>query len=397
MTTTARHIAHFDLDSFYVSVERLQNPDLVGVPLIVGGYGDRGVVSSCSYEARRSGVRSAMPIVRAKQLCPQAFITPPNMKLYAEYSGLVTHIIENNVPVFEKASIDEFYVDLSGMDRFFDPYQHATEIRQLIIRETGLPISFGFASNKTIAKIATGKAKPNGQLRVPAGTEKEFLAPLSVAEIPMAGEKTQQILMQMGIHKISQLQQTPVGQLEHILGKMGRVLWEKSQGIDHSPVEPYLDRKSISTETTFDKDTSDRNYLSTVLLAMCTELGHKIRRAERYAGVVALKIRYNNFETHSKQLSLPNTQTDSDILKSVKNLFEQLYTTNAPIRLIGIRLGNLSEQKGQSDLFNNDDQNDKLYKALDNIKEKFGSSSIKPAAMLQVKKKSHNPYNGTEL
>ncbi len=387
-----RYIVHFDLDSFYVSVERLVNPALLGIPLIVGGNGERGVVSTCSYEARQFGVHSAMSIVRAKQLCPQAIILSPNMKLYAHYSQVVTEIMENSVPLLEKASIDEFYVDLSGMDRFFDPYEHACQLRQRIITETGLPISFGFASNKTVAKIATGLAKPNGQLRVEHGEEKTFLAPLSVALIPMAGEKTQQILMQMGIHKIGQLQKTPLAQLEQVLGKMGRVIWEKAQGIDHSTVEPYQDRKSISTETTFDTDTTDREYLKTLLVAMSNDLGHKIRKEGVYAGVVALKLRYNNFETSTKQISLPATQSDAEILQAVHLLFRQLYTTNTPIRLIGIRLGNFSSEKGQGNLFTNDGQPDnfkgeKLYKALDSIKTKFGVSAVKPAVTVGMRKR----------
>lgn len=343
------------------------------------------------------GVRSAMPVIRAKQLCPQAVVVSPDMKRYAEYSSIVTRIIEDNVPLMEKASIDEFYVDLSGMDRFFDAYEHATRIREQIIKETGLPISFGFATNKTIAKIATGKGKPNGQFRVEAGTEKEFMATLNVAQIPMAGEKTQEVLMKMGIHKVSQLQQTSVTQLEQVLGKMGRVLWEKANGIDNNPVEPYTDRKSISTETTFNTDTTDRTYLETLLVGMSDELGYKLRKEQKFCSTIAIKLRYNNFETTSKQLTMPATQADSDILKAAHDLFRQLYSNNTPIRLIGIRLGNLGSEKGQTGLFDNTEQNDKLYTALDSIKARFGSSSVKPAVTLDLKKRSHNPYNGTEL
>ncbi len=370
---------------------------MIGIPIIVGGHGDRSVVSSCSYEARKFGVRSAMPIVRAKALCPQATIVSPDMRRYAEMSAVVTRIMEDNVPLMEKASIDEFYIDLSGMDRFFDPYEHASKIRQRIIAETGLPISFGFATNKTVAKIATGKAKPNGQFRVEAGKEKEFMATLTVGQIPMAGEKTQQTLMKMGIHKVSQLQTASAAQLEQVLGKMGRVLWEKANGIDNNPVEPYSDRKSISTETTFDTDTTDRSFIDSLLVAMSSDLGHKIRREQRFAATIAIKIRYNNFETVSRQLTISATQSDAEVVAAVRELFAKVYTHNTPIRLIGIRLGNLASEKGQAGLFDNSEQTDKLYSALDSIKQKFGASSVKPAATLHLKKRSHNPYNGQEL
>lgn len=388
--TSIRHIVHFDLDSFYVSVERLFDPTLIGIPLIVGGHGDRSVVSSCSYEARKFGVRSAMSVIKAKQLCPQAAVVSPNMSRYAAMSNAVTEIMGNNVPVLEKASIDEFYVDLSGMDRFFDPYEHACKLRQTIINETKLPISFGFATNKTVAKIATGKAKPNGQFRVEAGKEKEFMASLNVGEIPMVGEKTQELLMKMGIHKVSQLQTTPINQLEQVLGKMGRLLWEKANGIDNNPVEPFQDRKSISTETTFDTDTTDREYLGTLLVAMSNELGHKIRREGKYAACIAIKLRFNNFETFSKQLTIAATQSDAAILEAARLLFSQLYTTNTPIRLIGLRLTNLGTEKGQAGLFDSGEQKDKLYTALDNIKAKFGTSSVRAAITLKVKKEIGN-------
>lgn len=381
-----RYIAHYDLDSFYVSVERILKPELLGIPLIVGGHGSRSVVSSCSYEARKMGVRSAMPVSRAKQLCPQAVVVSPDMKIYSHYSGIVTDIIESNVPLMEKASIDEFYVDLSGMDAFFDPYAHATMIREKVIQETGLPISFGFGSSKTIAKIATGLAKPNGQLRVQHGSEKEFLAPLSVAKIPMAGEKSQQILMKMGIHTIGQLQKASPGQLEQELGKLGLVLWNKANGIDHSEVSTDHDRKSISTERTFEEDTLDRNYLQSLLMAMGEELGYKIRKEGIYSACVALKLRYNNFETVSKQLTISATQSDKEIQNKAIELFNQLYKNNQPIRLIGVRLSNLGTEKGQAGLFDTPEQDDRLYSAIDAIKDKFGKLSVKSAASLRSKK-----------
>ena len=241
-----KSIAHLDLDAFFVSVSRLMNPKLVGLPVIVGG-GDRGVVAACSYETRVFGVHSAMPIKQAKRLCPDAIIIRGDYDEYSKRSDEVTEIIRESVPVYERASIDEFYMDLTGMDQFFGCYKYATELRQRIMRETGLPISFGMSKNKTVSKIATDEAKPNNQMQILYGEEKSFLAPLSIKKIPMIGDKTYLLLRNMGIEKVLTLQEMPPELLQRVLGDNGLVIWKKANGIDNSPVEQYSEQKSLST------------------------------------------------------------------------------------------------------------------------------------------------------
>ena len=252
-----RSIVHMDLDSFFVSVERLRDDRLKGLPLIIGGGGDRAVVASCSYEARKFGVHSAMPMKLARRLCPDAIIIGGDMEAYSRYSGLVTDVVSSYSPVVEKASIDEFYIDLTGMDRFFGTWKWALELKQNIIKETGLPISFALSGNKTVSKIGTGESKPNGQMQVALGTERPFLSPLSVRKIPMIGEKTYTTLCSMGVRQIGTLQAMPAQAMERVMGQNGLSIWKKANGIDTSPVQPINERKSISTEHTFETDTMD--------------------------------------------------------------------------------------------------------------------------------------------
>ena len=252
-----RSIVHMDLDTFFVSCERLIDSQLNGKPVLIGGTSDRGVVASCSYEARKFGVHSAMPMRMARQLCPEAIILRGNSGVYTKYSQLVTEIIKDSVPLYEKSSIDEFYIDLTGMDQFFGCQQLASELRAKIIRESGLPISFGLSPNKTVSKIATGEAKPNNEIFILSGEEKPFMAPLSVRKIPSVGEKTYQSLCDLGVKKIQSIQEMPIDIMQKVFGKNGANIWKKANGIDLSPVVPYREQNSISTERTFDKDTID--------------------------------------------------------------------------------------------------------------------------------------------
>ncbi len=239
MDQPRRAIAHFDLDAFFVSVECLNDPSLKGKPLIVGGHNERGVVAACSYEARKYGIHSAMPMKTAMRLCPHATVVGGTRGEYSKYSRWVTDIIAAKAPLFEKASIDEFYLDLTGMDKYFEPCSWTIALREEIIRETKLPISFGLAANKMVAKIATDEAKPNGYLHVPSGFEKEFLAPLKATKIPGVGEHLCQALREMGIDTIRDISETPIEILEKRLGKYGWDLWHKAHGIHHGEVVPY--------------------------------------------------------------------------------------------------------------------------------------------------------------
>lgn len=371
-----RTIVHCDLDTFFVSVERLINGSLVGKPVLIGGSSDRGVVSACSYEARRFGVHSAMPMRLAKQLCPEAILIRGDMELYAKYSNMVTEIIEETVPVVEKASIDEHYIDMTGMDRFFGSWKLAQELRRRIIKETGLPISLGFSVNKTVSKIATGEAKPCGERRVEKGTEKGFLAPLSIRKIPGIGEKTYPLLRNMGISQIRTLQEMDALTLRRVLGQNGVVIWNKANGVDNSEVIPFYQNKSISKEHTFDQDTIDMVQLRKIMLSMADELAFDLRRDGRLTSCVTVKIRYSNFDTHTMQAKLPYTASERLISEKVLELFNKLYSRRMLIRLIGVRLSNLIWGAQQLDLFEDRIEDINLSRAIDRIRIKYGHQAI---------------------
>lgn len=382
-----RSIVHMDLDSFFVSVERKINSTLAGRPILVGGFSDRAVVASCSYEARRFGVHSAMPMRLARQLCPEAIIVRGDMDLYAKYSRTVTDIIEEKAPLVEKASIDEHYLDISGLDKFFGCWQWSQELRQRIMKETGLPISFGLSVNKTVSKIATGQAKPCGELQVPGGTEKSFLSPLSIRKIPMVGEKTFISLRNMGISKIGTLQEMELPVMAKVMGQNGILVWKKANGLDDSPVVPYTEQKSMSKETTFEQDTIDMEKLRKVLFRMVDELAFDLRSQGKVAGTLTLKIRYSNFDTHTRQAKLPYTASDKLLQEKTMELFKQLYSRRMLIRLIGIRLSNLVNGSFQTDLFNDKVEELSLLSAIDKIRIKYGHGSIGRAFLLDKTEK----------
>jgi DNA polymerase-4 len=374
-----RIIAHFDLDSFFASVEILNNPSLKGKPVIVGGR-ERGVVAACNYEARKYGIHSAMPSKKAIQLCPHAIVIKGSYAEYSRYSRWVTQIIADKAPLFEKASVDEFYLDLTGMDKFFNPLQWTIDLRQQIIDETGLPISFGLASNKMVAKIATDEAKPNGYLQVPFGKEKEFLAPLPVNKIPGVGEQTFEVLKAMGIKTIGDISIHSKDELEERLGKWGIDLWNKSQGIHTRKVTSYHDAKSVSTENTFNKNTTDINFLMSEIVRMSERIAYELRQDGQVAGCVAIKIRYPDFETTSRQTTIPYTCADDEIIPVAKELFHKLYKKAQPVRLLGVRLSELTNNTVQTDLFNDLQRKADLYKAIDDVKNRFGKYKLKRAS-----------------
>ncbi|RIW17341.1 DNA polymerase IV [Algoriphagus lacus] len=392
-----RSIAHMDLDSFFVSVERLFDSRLNGKPILIGGSGDRGVVASCSYEARKFGVHSAMPMRTARQLCPEALIIRGDFEKYSQKSHEVTEIIRENVPLFEKSSIDEFYIDMTGMDRFFGCFKLAHEIRQKIIKETGLPISLGLSENKTVSKVATGEAKPNNEKQVPFGEEKPFLAPLSVRKIPMIGEKTSQTLYSMGVKKVHTLQQMPAQLLEATFGKNGTMIWEKANGIDRSPVTPYSEAKSVSSENTFEQDTIDVKLLEATLVAMTEQLSSKLRQNRQLTSCVSVKIRYSDFDTHTVQQRIPYTSADHTLLPVVKELFRKLYSRRLLIRLIGVRFSALVYGNYQIKLFEDTQEQINLYQALDRLNVKYGDKTVCRAVAMGVGRRRFNPFNGMAI
>lgn len=382
-----RHIVHIDLDSFFVSVERLLNPSLLGKPVVVGGYSNRGVVASCSYEARKFGVRSAMPMQQALKLCPHAIVVKGSMGEYSRHSKMVTQIIEERAPLMQKASIDEFYIDITGLDKFFGCFKWTKELRQTIIKNTGLPISFGLSINKSIAKMATNQAKPNGELYIPRNEVEAFLKPLPVGKIPMLGKKMQEALNAMGIHTIGQLAGLSESFLETKFGEYGSYVWKRANGIDNSVVTPYHERKSISTENTFHTDTNDIEFLDKVLAGMVSELTYRLRRENFITGNVAVKIRYENFETKTQQSVVEHTSADNVLLTKVREIFKDSYNNKRLIRLIGVRFGNLVHGLGQVNMFDNTPVRQDLYKAMDTIKSRFGEGLIKTATELGNNKK----------
>ncbi len=391
-----RTILHMDLDSFFVSVERLIDSKLIGKPILVGGTGDRGVVSTASYEARKYGAHSGMPMRMAKRLCPEAITIRGNAGTYTKYSKLVTDIMKGEVPILEKSSIDEFYADLSGMDKYVGAYKFSSELRQKIMRETGLPISFGLAANKIVSKVATGEAKPNNQIKIDRGFEKPFLAPLSIRKIPMVGEKMFQTFCNLGIKKVNKVQEMPVEMMESVFGKNGRVVWKRANGIDSSPIIEYHERKSISNERTFRRDTTDVYRLKTIMRAMAEDLAFQLRNGNRLTSCVTVKIRYSDFNTYSKQMKIPYTSADHTLIERVLEIFNKLYNRRLLVRLIGVRFSSLVQGKYQIDLFEDTKKTVNLYNAMDIIRNKYGSRSVIRASTYGAKTIGGftNPFNG---
>ncbi len=393
MSEPKRHIVHFDLDSFFVAVELISNPSLKGKPIIVGGSRERGVVTSCSYEARKFGVQSAMPMHTALKLCPQAIVLRGTRGQYSKYSRWVTDIIASKVPLFEKASIDEFYCDLTGMDKFFNVSQYTREIREFIIKETGLPISCGLSSAKFISKIATNEAKPNGFLEVPHGKEKEFLWPLKIEKINGVGKQTEQTLKSFGIYTIEDIARTPVELLEKYVGSWGQSLWQKAHGIGNADIDTDWEQKSMSHENTFHENISDINQLYSELIRLTEQNAYDLRSDNKLTGCVTVKIRYPDFETVSRQETVDYTSLDDQLIAKVKDLFNKLYRTGQPVRLLGVRFSQLIPFTMQMNLFNNNEEKLNLYTAVDNIKDRFGTNSISKAASSKINEPDKNATN----
>lgn len=393
-----RTIIHFDLDTFFVSCERRLDSSLIGKPVIVGGTGDRGVVSASSYEARAYGVHSAMPMKMARKLCPNAIYIRGNAGTYSKMSKEVTQILQEELPILEKASVDEFYGDLTGMDKFFGCFKYSKELRQRIMKETGLPISFGMSPNKTVSKVATGEAKPNNEMKIEAGYEKQFLAPLSIKKIPSVGQKTFVKFCNLGIRNVHLVQQMPVEMMESVFGKNGRTIWQRCNGIDSSPIIEYHERKSISSERTYGQDTTNIVKLKTTITAMAENLAFQLRRGNKLTSIVSVKIRYSDFQTYSKQMRIPYTAADHILIPKVMELFNKLYNRRILIRLVGVRFGGLTEGHYQIDLFENTNKTVSLYKAMDALRNRYGDHSVRRASTMGDGSRTignqGNPFNG---
>lgn len=388
-----RNIIHLDLDAFFVAVECKKHKALKGKPLIIGGQSRRGVVAACSYEARRFGVHSAMPMYLAMQLCPDALVISGDMEAYSKNSHLVTEIIADSVPMFEKSSIDEFYIDASGMDKFFGAFKWAKELRKKIIDNSGLPISLGMSVNKLVSKVTTNEFKPNAEKQIPAGEEKDFLAPLAVEKIPMIGKQTSAFLYDMGVRTVATLREMPLKFLVSAFGKNGISLWNKAHGIDDSPVVPYSEQKSISTECTFENDTIDVKKLKSILIAMVEKVAFQLREQKKLTSCITVKIRYANFDTETKQIQIPYTSSDHVLLHTVTQLFDKLYNRRMLIRLVGVRLSGLVHGNHQISLFDDTAEGIRLYEAIDKIKHKHGSEKLVRATTIGVSRRVRMEMN----
>jgi DNA polymerase IV len=389
-------IVHIDLDTFFVSCERLLNSSLNNKPVLVGGTSGRGVVAACSYEARAYGIHSAMPMRMAQQLCPHAIVIRGDSSIYSKFSDTITEIIKEQSPLYEKSSIDEFYIDISGMDKFFGCYKWAQELRSRITRETGLPISFALSTNKTVSKVGTNEAKPNNHINIPKGMEKIFLAPLPVKKIPMVGDQTNKMLLGMGIKYVKTIQEMPIELMERVMGKNGVLLWKKAQGIDNSPVVPYHERKSISSSLTFEQDTIHIEKLKNILMTMAEKLAFYLRNGNKLTSCVTVTVRYSDFDTKSRQKRIAYTSLDHTLIQTVMELFDQLYTRRVLVRLVGVRYSHLVSGSYQMSLFEDNAELIKLYQAMDKIRNRYGQNAIRRVATMDTKGvgQMSNPFNG---
>ncbi|MBB2144807.1 DNA polymerase IV [Pedobacter sp. LMG 31464] len=392
MEFSDKHIIHMDQDAFFVSVEILKNSKLLGLPVIIGGLSDRGVVASCSYEARAYGVHSAMPSRMARQLCPHAIFVKGSMDDYSKYSHQVTELLQEKVPLLEKASIDEHYIDMTGMDRFFGCMKFAQELRHAVLDQIGLPISFGLSVNKTVSKMATNECKPNGEKQVEKLAVQSFLNPLSIKKIPGLGDSTFIKLSEMGVRKIHTLTQIPQDLMFKILGQNGLSLWQKANGIDNSPVVPYREQKSIGKQTTFESDSMDIAGMKIILTDMITKLAFELRQKQKLTACITVTIRYANFETITQQAKIPYTSLDSVLISKAKELFDKVYQKRMLLRLVGVKLSHLVSGYEQIALYGPSEKMYNLYQSMDKMRSRYGVDTIKLATVLPNKGETKKLY-----
>jgi len=371
-----RQIVHMDLDAFYVSCTLLKMPELAGKPLIIGGTSNRGVVTSASYEARKYGIQAAMPTRVALQRCPNAMVIKGDFDLFTRYSNMVNEIISERAPVHERASIDEFYLDMSGMDRFFGSLQFTNELVHRVQKETGLLMSFGLSVNKTIAKMCTNFAKPHGRLHILHNEVQPFIDPQSIKNLPSLGNVTYKLLRRIRIKIIQTLRQLPADSMQELLGKNGLRLWEKANGIDKTPIIPDTNKKSISTEKTFDKDTQDLKELKALLLAMVEKVAFQLREANLMCSIITIRIRYTNRDTETMQKKMAFTSNDEVMIAYAYELFEKLYQRRMLLRLVGVKLSGMVRGNHQIDLFQDNIKMIRLYQAIDRMKHRFKNPGL---------------------
>lgn len=388
-----RTIFHLDMDAFFVSVEELLDPSLKGKPVVVGGKGpERGVVSAASYEARKFGVHSALPLRTAYQRCPQAIFLEGNPHLYSEYSKRVHTVLRSFSPRVEQVSIDEAFLDMTGSDRLLGkPLAAAHKLHEAVREDTELPCSIGIGVSRLLAKIGSGLAKPNGVLWVAPGCEAAFLSPLDIKKIPGVGKVMQAKLRDMGVHTIGQLQALDSQFLAQRFGKWGLALSGKSHGEDaggwfEGEIGDHDQPKSISHETTFGKDTVDRQLIDATLAKLVQLVSRRLREQHLWSRTIQLKLRYSDFTTLTRARTLDEaTQLDKVILETVRDLFAQNWRTARPIRLLGVQAGSLSDPKGQLGLLEADERRKwgRALTAADKLRDRFGEGAVGLAAAMK--------------
>jgi DNA polymerase-4 len=385
-----RTIIHIDLDSFFVSVERVLNPDLNGKPVVVGGSPDRrGVVATASYEARKFGLHSAMPLVTAARLCPHAIFIEGNFARYREFSRKFMAILNDFSPFIEPGGLDEAYLDVTGFESLHGTiHEMANSIKQRIKTELGLPASIGIASCKIVAKVASDYSKPDGLVEVPNGGEREFLAPLAVDKLPGVGKQAVKVLKNLGIHTIGDLSHTPIHTLTECFGIAGEAMKRHANGIDDSQVLPPGEAKSISRETTFGDDTRDRSFLEDILWVQSEKVGADLRKTGKQAKCVALKLRYADFSTITRSYTLQESiDGDRAIFETgVELLDKALAVERRAVRLIGIGVSHLVEASQQSNLFASSNKRlVELNRVIDRIRDRYGFTAIQSARAIRLK------------
>lgn len=379
------HIIHCDLDAFFAAVEQQDDPSLLGKPVIVGGIGPRGVVSTCSYEARKFGVRSAMPAAQARRLCPQGVYMPVRMVRYQEISRQVLAILSQYTPLMEPLSIDEAFLDVSGTASLFgSPEQIGRQIKARVRTELGLTISVGISYNKYLAKLASDLGKPDGLFIIPFDQALEILKPLPVTRLWGVGEKAGQALHRLGMQTIGDIQILPPGWLQERLGSSGQHYWELARGMDLRQVELDQERKSLGREATFPEDEADMETLHILLNRFSAELCHKLRKDKLVCSTVTVKIRYSGFKTINRSKTIPPGHSDLVIGQVAGEILRQAYQGDPPLRLLGLSLGKLSKVGDceQASLFEAEDQNRSLDQLMDNLRQRFGPETIKRANLM---------------
>ena len=381
MSEEKKYIAHLDLDCFFVSVERIENPALRGKPVVVGGYpSGRGVVASASYEARKFGVHSAMPTARALRLCPDLVVVHGRHGAYGDYSRRLYNYLLSIAPVVERASIDEVNIDFTGCESLYHENLSGfiRELQKNIYEKFQLPCTIALASNKLVAKIAANQVKPSGIITVPHGTEARFLAPLPIECIPGVGKKTAERLFALGLRTVAQCQALPESDLVHSLGSFGGYLYHAVRGEGSSTVSMEHSRKSVSKEETFSTDISDTAFLESTLFTMVEDICSQCRRHAWKGRTVTVKFRYADFTTFTRQQSCPPLDFDPKIFAIARDIFRNNYDRNRPLRLIGVGLSNFLDDKDRElSLFDEPKDTTGVLKAVDALRKKFGSDVIR--------------------